>query len=75
MVLGLGEGDAEQLVLSLGCLDLCTHLLRVDSEVLALVLQVLDLLILLLFNIHKALELMLVPFELLFEPNNSNILR
>ena len=75
MVLGLGEGDAEQLVLSLGCLDLGTHLLRVDAEVLALILKVLDLLIVLLFDVHEALELVLVPFELLFKPNDSHILR
>ena len=35
----------------------------------------LDLLIVPLFDLHEALELMLVPFELLFESNDAHILR
>ena len=34
----------------------------------------LDLLIVPIFDLHEALELMLVPFELLLKPNNSHIL-
>ena len=52
MVLGFGKCDAEQLVLPLGRLNLRAHLLRVDAEVLALVLQVLDVLVVLLLVLH-----------------------
>ena len=31
--------------------------------------------IILLFNVHEAFELALVPFELLFKSNNAHILR
>ena len=51
-----------------------THLHRILTKVLALILQVSDVLIVLLFDIHKTLEFILVPLQLLFEANNPHIL-
>ena len=74
MILCLLESYAKQLVLSLCRFDLSAHLLRVKAQVLALVFQMFNLLIIFLFDVHQALKLILIPFQLLLEANNSNIL-
>lgn len=66
MIFRLRKSDAKQLVLSLCSFDLRAHLFRVYSQVLALVLQVLNIIVVLLFDVHEAFELALVPFQLLF---------
>jgi hypothetical protein len=59
------KGHAKQLVLSLSCLDLDAHVLRHQAQVLALVLQVLNVLVILLLELHQVFELVLVPLKLL----------
>ena len=75
MVFGFRKSDTKQLVLSLGSFDVSAHLFGVDAQVLALVFEVLDLFVIFLLDIHQALELLLVPFELLLKANNSHVLR
>ena len=75
MSLSLGQSHTKKLVLALGSFDINAHLLRPGAQVLALVLQVLDLLIVLVLDLHQVFEFYLVPLELLLESDNPGILR
>ena len=61
VILSLGQGDSKQLVLSFGGFDLGSHFFGIHSQILTLVFQLLYSLIIALFDLHQALELMLVP--------------
>ena len=75
MILGFLQRHTKQLVLAFSSLDLIPHLVCVEAQVLALILEVCDLLIVLLFDVHEALELVLVPLKLVLEANYADVLR
>jgi len=74
VVLCFLKGHAKQLVLSLSCLDLDAHIIGHQPQVLALVLQVLDVLVILLLQVHQIFELVLVPLQLLLEADDPGVL-
>ena len=74
MILSFLKRNSKQLVLSFCRLDLSLHFIRHYTQVLALLLQVFDMLIILLLDITHVLEFVLVPLQLIFEVNYPAVL-
>jgi len=67
MILSFLKRNSKQLVLSFCRLDLRLHFIGHYTQVLALLLQVFDMLIILLLDIAQVLKFVLVPLQLIFK--------
>ena len=74
MILSFLKRNSKQLVLSFCRLDLSLHFIRHYTQVLALLLQVFDMLIILLLDITHVLEFVLVQLQLILEVNYPAVL-
>ncbi len=74
MIFSFLQGDSKQLVLPLSCLDIVSHIVCIVAKLLTLVFQVFDLLVIFVLDLAQVLEFVLVPFELLLEIYDTDIL-